>query len=76
MYLFKQVLAWLFVNLFLLLVVLVGAGAFWLLQSGVKALNYGGTIEIALTMLASIGAIFCAYYFACWLHRLISARIH
>lgn len=65
---------WVAANLFLLVIVLAGAGAFWLLGAGVKALSLDDDYERWLLSVASIASIFAAYYVGKWLHRLIERR--
>lgn len=67
-------LQWLAVNAFLLVIVLAGAGAFWLLGAGVKALSLDDESERWLLSVVSIASIFAAYYVGKWLHRLIERR--
>lgn len=59
---------WVAVNVFLLILILVGAGVFWLLGAGVKALSFDDEIERWLLFVAGTIAIFSSYYAGKFLH--------
>ncbi len=59
---------WLVVNLFLLFLILVGAGAFWLLGAGVRSLSLDDEVERWLLFIAGVVAIFASYYAGKFLH--------
>lgn len=59
---------WLAVNVFLLILILVGAGSFWLLGAGVKALSLDDEVERWLLFVAGVIAIFASYYAGKALH--------
>lgn len=65
---------WLAANLFLLVIILAGAGAFWILGAGVKNLSLDEDSERWLLSLVAVASIFVAYYAGKWLHRLIERR--
>lgn len=65
---------WLAINLFLLLLILVGAGVFWLLGAGVKLLGLDEEIERYPLFMAGIAAIFASYYAGKFLNWLASRR--
>ena len=58
---------WIVVNLFLLLLIGVGAGTFFVLGSGVKAMNLDSDVEpyfLAVVAVASIFASFGGFFVA------------
>lgn len=59
---------WLAVNLFLLFLILVGAGVFWLLGAGVRSLSLDDEVERWLLFIAGVFAIFASYYAGKFLH--------
>lgn len=65
---------WIVVNLFLLFLILVGAGVFWLLGAGIKMLGLDEEIERYPLFLAAVAAIFASYYAGKFLHWLASRR--
>jgi hypothetical protein len=65
---------WLAVNLFLLIMILAGAGAFWVLGAGVKALDVGEDFEPYLLGVVSVASIFACYYTGKFLHDLADRR--
>jgi hypothetical protein len=67
---------WLAVNLFLLIMILAGAGAFWLLGAGVKAMNVGEDWEPYLLAVVAVASIFACYYTGKFLHDLADRRRH
>lgn len=67
-------LQWIAANVFLLVIVLAGAGAFWLLGAGVKSFSLDEDYERWLLCLVSVASIFAAYYTGKLMHWLISRR--
>lgn len=67
-------LQWLAANLFLLVIILAGAGSFWILGAGVKNLSLDEDYERWLLSLVALASIFVAYYAGKWLHRMIERR--
>jgi len=65
---------WIAANLFLLVIILAGAGVFWLLGAGVKSLSLDEDYERWLLSVVSIASIFAAYYVGKWLYRLMDRR--
>ena len=59
---------WLAVNVFLLILILVGAGVFWLLGAGVKSMSLDDEMERWLLLIAGTIAIFSSYYAGKFLH--------
>lgn len=69
-----SVLQWLAANLFLLAIILAGAGSFWILGAAVKSMPVGEDFSNWLLSVAAVGSIFVAYYSGKWLHHLITRR--
>ena len=65
---------WIAANLFLLVIILSGAGAFLLLGAGVKFLSLDEDYERWLLCLVAVASIFAAYYSGKFMHWLISRR--
>lgn len=67
-------MAWLVVNLFLFVMILVGAGALWLLGSVVQSLELAPIIEQTLLGLSGIAAIMVSYYTGKLMHHVAERR--
>lgn len=65
---------WIVVNLFLLVMILAGAGTFFVLGAGVKALHLGSDIEPYFLAVVAIASIFACYYTGKLMHGLIEGR--
>jgi uncharacterized metal-binding protein len=61
---------WIVVNLFLLLLIGVGAGTFFVLGSGVKAMNLDSDVEPYFLAVVAVASIFASYYTGKFLHDL------
>lgn len=68
----KQFIGWIAFNAFLLILILVGSGVFWLLGAGVKAMSLDDEIERWLLLTAGIAGIFSSYYTGKFLYRAAS----
>lgn len=65
---------WIAVNIFLLILILAGAGAFWLLGSGVRMLGLDEDSERWLLAVVALASIFASYYTGKFLHDLADDR--
>lgn len=68
------ILGWIAVNAYLLVLILAGAGTFFVLGSGVKALDAGEDFEPYLLALVAVASIFASYYTGKFLHDLAEGR--
>lgn len=67
---------WLLANLFLLSVVLVGAGYTFLFGATIKAIGFGPDFESTALGLSFIAALFATYYTMKWIHGLIERAVN
>lgn len=71
----RGLLGWIAVNLFLLILILVGAGTFWLLGTGVKMMALDDDYERWMLAAVALASIFASYYAGKWLHN-AADRLH
>lgn len=64
-----------FVNLFLLAIVLICAGSFFVLGSIVTAMHLSHDAEAWAFIAAGVLSLFITYYVSRWLHRMIDRHV-
>lgn len=69
-------MGWLMANLFLLAMVAVAAGYFWLLGTLVMLMNVHGSAHEMLLTLAAVASLVATYFTIKRLHRFIERRIN
>lgn len=66
---------WLLANLFLLAIVLIGAGLFWLVGFTMWSFNLPPDDHPAILMIGAIASLFATYYVCKWLYHFIEKRV-